>query len=181
MLNALCGRDALHEAVQTVARGVSGRSTQPVQNNVLLSSQADHLRLVATDLEFISLEASIPATQTDQGAITVPARLFVELCGNLPDSDVELKEAEGPALSLTCARSHYQIRGMAAEDFDVALFAAEDRAKIFHRVPPTDQFQQRAVGIAQDHGSPTAVVFLFERDFDRAGLVGPQRTLHLVE
>jgi DNA polymerase III subunit beta len=119
MLKALCGRDALYEAVQTVARGVSGRSTQPVQNNIYLEARADHLRLVATDLEFISLEALIPATQTENGAVTVPARLFADVAGNLPNADVELTATEGHALTLRCARSHYEIRGMAAEDFEM--------------------------------------------------------------
>jgi DNA polymerase-3 subunit beta len=119
MLKALCGREALYEAVQTVARGVSGRSTQPVQNNILLESRADHLRLVATDLEFISLEALIPATKTEAGAITVPARLFAELAGNLPHVDVELAATETNALELRCgAGSQSRLRGMAAEDFE---------------------------------------------------------------
>ncbi len=119
MLKALCQREALYEAVQTVARGVSGRSTQPVQNNIYLESRTDHLRLVATDLEFISLEALIPASQTQPGAITVPARLFNDVTGNLPNADVELTASESHALGLQCARSHYEIRGMAAEDFEM--------------------------------------------------------------
>ena len=50
MLNAKCSQDELYNIVQTVGRGVSGRSTQPVQNNIYLSSQGDSLRLVATEL-----------------------------------------------------------------------------------------------------------------------------------
>jgi len=119
MLKALCGRDALHEAVQTVARGVSGRSTQPVQNNIYLEARTDHLRLVATDLEFISLEALIPATQTQAGAVTVPARLLQDMTGNLPNTDVTLTATESHTLRLEWGMSHYDIRGMAAEDFEM--------------------------------------------------------------
>lgn len=155
MLTAQCERDALYEAVQTVARGVSGRSTQPVQNNVLIAAHADHLRLVATDLEFISLEASIPATNTEQGALTVPARIFTELCGNLPPENVELKEADGPAMSLTCGRSHYQIRGMAAEDFETLPPLVDATTFEMEQALLRNVISQTRVAVSGDETRPT--------------------------
>ncbi len=155
MLNAVCGRDALHEAVHTVARGVSGRSTQPVQNNIYLSAQADHLRLVATDLEFISLEASIPATNTQPGAITVPARFFQEVTSNLPDADVELREMETNGLSLSCARSRYQIRGMAAEDFEMLPPLADATAFEVAQALLRDVIRQTRIAVSTDETRPT--------------------------
>jgi DNA polymerase-3 subunit beta len=155
MLSAVCGRDALHEAVQTVARGVSGRSTQPVQNNIYLSAQADHLRLVATDLEFISLEASIPATNTEQGAITVPARFFQEVTSNLPEADVELKELESNSLSVRCARSQYQIRGMAAEDFEMLPPLADPTSFEGEQALLRDVIRQTRIAVSSDETRPT--------------------------
>ncbi len=38
MLKASCPQGELHEVLQTVSRGVSGRSTQPVQNHIHLSN-----------------------------------------------------------------------------------------------------------------------------------------------
>ena len=155
MLNALCGRDALYEAVQTVARGVSGRSTQPVQNNIYLEAGADHLRLVATDLEFISLEALIPATRTEAGATTVPARLFTEVTGNLPDADVELKATEEQALGLTCARSHYKIRGMAAEDFEMLPPLVDATTFDIEQGLLREVISQTRIAVSSDETRPT--------------------------
>jgi len=155
MLTAVCGRDALHEAVHTVARGVSGRSTQPVQNNIYLSAQADHLKLVATDLEFISLEASIPATNTELGAITVPARFFQEVTSNLPTADVELRELESNGLSVTCARSRYQIRGMAAEDFEMLPPLADASSFEVDQALLRDVIRQTRIAVSTDETRPT--------------------------
>ena len=155
MLTAVCGRDALHEAVHTVARGVSGRSTQPVQNNIYLSAQADHLKLVATDLEFISLEASIPATNTELGAITVPARFFQEVTSNLPTADVELRELESNGLSVTCARSRYQIRGMAAEDFEMLPPLADASSLEVDQALLRDVIRQTRIAVSTDETRPT--------------------------
>ncbi|MGQ9729738.1 MAG: DNA polymerase III subunit beta [Candidatus Zipacnadales bacterium] len=155
MLAAVCGRDALNEAVHIVARGVSGRSTQPVQNNIYLSAQADHLRLVATDLEFISLEALIPATNTDDGAVTVPARFFQELTSNLPDAEVELKQIAGHGLSLTCAKSQYQIRGMAAEDFEMLPPLTDATTIEMDQGLLRDVIRQTRIAVSSDDTRPT--------------------------
>ena len=94
MLSVSCPQAELYASVQTVSHGVSGRSTQPVQNNIYLESSGDQLRLVATDLEFISLEAVIGASVRDEGAITVPARLLTEVIGSLAGGEIRLAADE---------------------------------------------------------------------------------------
>jgi len=155
MLSAVCGREALYEAVHTVGRGVSGRSTQPVQNNIYLAAHADHLRLVATDLEFISLEASIPATNTEAGAITIPARFFQEVTSNLPEADVALQEIESNGLSVQCARSQYKIRGMAAEDFEMLPPLADATSVEVEQALLRDVIRQTRIAVSTDETRPT--------------------------
>lgn len=119
MLNVSCPQAELYASVQTVSHGVSGRSTQPVQNNIYLESSGDRLRLVATDLEFISLEAVIGATVRDEGAITVPARLLTEVIGSLAGGEISLAADEQHSLAVESARSAFRIRGMSAADFEM--------------------------------------------------------------
>jgi len=120
MLNAKCSQDDLYTIVQTVGRGVSGRSTQPVQNNIYLSSQGDRLRLVATDLEYISIDATIPATVDDEGAATtVPARYLTQIAASLPGGEVELVADETDNLAISCGSANYRIRGVSADDFQM--------------------------------------------------------------
>ena len=103
MLKASCPQDALHQILQVVSRGVSGRSTQPVQNNIYLSTADGNLRLVATDLEYLSLDTLVPALVSEEGAVTVPGRVFNEIVASLPEEevsrimppgDVEIKETK---------------------------------------------------------------------------------------
>ncbi len=119
MLNLSCPQEQLHASVQTVSHGVSGRSTQPVQNNIYLESTSSGMRLVATDLEFISLEANIPATVRDQGAVTVPARLLTEVIGSLAGEEISLEADDHSTLRVNTARSSFRIRGMSAADFEM--------------------------------------------------------------
>ncbi len=98
MLKVTCPRDSLFEAMQVVSRAVSGRSTLPILNNVLIEGSGDALRLVATDLE-LSIEASIPATVEEEGALTAPARVLAEVVQNLPSPMPESRHRLGDVLS----------------------------------------------------------------------------------
>ncbi len=118
MLRAQLPREDLHHFAQIVRRGVSGRSTQPVQNNIYLEATGNVLRMIATDLEFISVTADVPAAVEEEGAVTVPANLFVEVTGSLPEEQVSLAADEQDSLLLEAGRARYQIRGMSAEDFE---------------------------------------------------------------
>jgi len=117
MLNVICAREALGEAVGIVSWGVSWRSTQPVQNNIYLESRTDALILVATDLEHISVQAAVPVQVADAGAVTAPARLLTEVVNSLPEADVSLAGDESQALAVACGEVRYTLRGLSAADF----------------------------------------------------------------
>lgn len=158
MLNVTCARSVLHEAVQIVSRGVTGRSTQPVQNNIYLESGANQLRLVATDLEFISMEALVDVTVAEDGAITAPARLLSEVIGTLPEGNVTLAGGDHEALSVTCGRSHYTIRGLPANDFQM--------------LSPVDEGLRMSLPQSQLHTLLRQTVFSTSKDETRPILTG---------
>lgn len=119
MLKVACPQQALLESVGIVSRGVSGRSTQPVQNNIYLEATAGQLRLVATDLEYLSLEAVVEAEVLEEGAVTVQARLFADVISALSMDDVRLTADETNGVNITCGRSKYDLRGLSAADFSM--------------------------------------------------------------
>ncbi|MFO8079334.1 MAG: DNA polymerase III subunit beta [Armatimonadota bacterium] len=158
MLNLSCPQEKLYESVQIVSHGVSGRSTQPVQNNIYLESTSDGLRLVATDLEFISLEAQIDASISDQGAVTVPARLLTEVVGSLSGEEITLEADEQHTLRVNSDRSSFRIRGMSAADFEM--------------LPPMDDPAQFEIPQRDMHAILSQTVFATSRDETRPILTG---------
>ena len=119
MLKASCPQGALHEILQIVSRGVSGRSTQPVQNHVFLAADGGRLRLVATDLEYISLDAQVPALVLEEGQVTVPGRIFNEIVAGLPGEEVALEAAVDGKIVIRCGKAKYDVRGLPAQDFQM--------------------------------------------------------------
>jgi DNA polymerase-3 subunit beta len=158
MLNLSCPQEQLYESVQTVSHGVSGRSTQPVQNNIYLESTSEGLRLVATDLEFISLEAVIDASVADQGAVTVPARLLTEVVGSVSGEEISLEADENATLRVNSARSSFRIRGMSAADFEM--------------LPEMDDPDEFEIPQRDMHAILSQTVFATSRDETRPILTG---------
>lgn len=124
-MQAICPRKDLYEAVQTVGRAVSGRSTLPILSHLLAQPQGDgSLKLVATDLEMwmeCSLGARIQSglvEDQETAGFTVPARVFTEILGALPEADVVLDRPDGGnKIHIRCGRSDYNLLGLPAEEF----------------------------------------------------------------
>ena len=121
-----CLQENLARGLGVVGRAVATRSTLPITQNVMLTSDQGMLRLSATNLE-IAITTWIGAMIEEEGAITVPHRLVTDLVNSLPSDRVDL-DLRGPdsddpdagggsVLHISCGRSRTHINGAAADDF----------------------------------------------------------------
>jgi len=100
-----------------VSKAVSPRSTLPVLANVLVATDAGRLRLSATNLE-LGISCWIPATISEEGAITVPARTFADLVNALPPEQVQLAlNTRTQTLNVRCGTNSTDIKGIDAQEF----------------------------------------------------------------
>ena len=93
------------------------RTTLPITQNVLLSTDNARVKLAATNLE-IAISTWVPAQVEGEGAITIPARLLTEFVNSLPSERIDISSSEQPlSMELSCARFQAHINGQDAEDF----------------------------------------------------------------
>lgn len=112
-----CPQPVLVKAVQLVGRAISTRTTMPILGYVLMETKKDGIKLTATDLE-LAVQVEIDAEVKQGGQMTLPARIFTEIVGNLPAATVEIKAQEGgPQSQISCEASHFEILGLPASDF----------------------------------------------------------------
>jgi len=79
----------INKKISFVNHAVSNRSALPILLNLLLFAKKGKFFISATDLE-IGIEVSIPASIEEEGGITVPARTFYELLGNISKGKIVL-------------------------------------------------------------------------------------------
>ena len=163
-----CLQENLAKGLATIGRAVATRSTLPVLSNILLQSDEGRLRLAATNLE-IGINCWIGARVSEEGSITVPARLLTEFVNSLPTGQIDMDLAERTqTLNLKCARFEANIKGIEASEFpDVptaqSIGAGERlhlKADVFRRM-----IDQSAFAAATDESRPilTGVLTLFHQ------------------
>ena len=88
-MHILCDKQALIDAVGNVQRGVSGKSTLPALEGILLRATGNSLFLAGYDLE-MGITTTIEAQVNEPGEIVLTARLFGDIVRRLPGEDVTL-------------------------------------------------------------------------------------------
>ena len=112
-----CLQENLSKALNTVGRAVATRSTLPVTQNVLMTTEEGRIKLTATNLE-IAITTWIGGKVEDEGSVTVPARLLTDFVSSLPEDQIEVRQTPKPlGIELTSGRFEGRVLGTDAEEF----------------------------------------------------------------
>jgi DNA polymerase III subunit beta len=115
----VCTQHDLNINLALVSRAVPARPTHPVLANIKIeaTSNPDLIRLTGFDLS-LGIQTSFIANVTDEGTLTLPAKLLNDIVSKLPSGDITLDDEAGENLvTITSASGRYQVRGMSAEEF----------------------------------------------------------------
>lgn len=110
-------QENLNKALNAVARVANTRGTLPVLANVLIKTVNNRLSIAATNLD-IAITYYLGAKVSEEGSITVPARLMQDFVGSLPGGVIDLTLDD---YKLGIATDQYQsvINGVSADEFPV--------------------------------------------------------------
>jgi DNA polymerase III subunit beta len=116
-------QENLSKALSTVARVANTRNTLPILGNVLLKTVDNRLSVAATNLD-IAITHYIGSKVSEEGAITVPARLMQDFVSSLPSGVIDLELDEN---KLHIATDQYKstIKGLQ----QTVLAASSDEAR----------------------------------------------------
>ena len=79
-------QEKLSKALNIVSRIANGRVTLPVLNNVLMRVDNKKVTLTTTNLDMAVVDY-LPVSKSEDGVVTVPARLLAEFVANLPKGE----------------------------------------------------------------------------------------------
>ncbi len=112
-----CEKQTLSEAVSTVMKAASNKSTMPILEGILLSTDGDSIILKASNLE-LGIECRIPADIKEDGAIvTGDVRIFSEVIRKLPSGEVNITVQDNFSTTVQNGKSVYNVLGMNPEEF----------------------------------------------------------------
>ena len=70
-------QEKLSKALNVVSRIAIGKATLPILNNVLIRVNQKKVSLITTNLD-MAVEDYLPVSESEDGVITVPAKLLAE-------------------------------------------------------------------------------------------------------
>ncbi len=159
-----CLQENLAKGLGIVGRAVSPRSTLPVLGNVLLETDGGRLKLSATNLE-VGINCWIGAKVEEEGAVTVPARTFIDLVNALPPGQVDMDlVVRTQTLNLRAARSEANIKGIDAQEFPIVPVPEDEDGIAIEPDVLRTAIEQVAFAAATDESRPilTGVLAKFE-------------------
>jgi DNA polymerase III subunit beta len=156
-------QENLNKALGTVARVANARGTLPVLANVLIKTVNNRLSIAATNLD-IAITQYIGAKVTEDGAITVPARLMQDFVSSLPTGVIDLKLDD---YKLHIATEQYQsvINGVSAEEFPVMPGITDGKSWTVPGTVLKKSLQQVIIAASGDEARPVLTgVYLHTND-----------------
>ena len=117
-MRIICEQDILDEAVSTVSRAVSSRSSIPVLEGVCIKATEDgKVKLTGNDME-IGIEAVIDAEVMQAGEIVINAKMLGSIIRSLVSgSKVSIETNEKNQTLIKSGGAKFEIAGVAAEEF----------------------------------------------------------------
>lgn len=102
--------------IQAVQNVITPKAALPILSNILIETQADKLKLTATDLD-IGITCVIPVDIQEAGAITVPAKRFNDIIKESPSEDITVTTKKNNQVLIETEKCQFKILGLACEEF----------------------------------------------------------------
>ncbi len=141
-------RNTFLDGIQKTLGIVEKKTTLPILNNVLLKTEANKLKIIATDRE-ISLISDYEAEIIKKGEITISAKKLYEMVREIQGEIISFSQ-DNNIVKISCQRAVYKIPGLPAEDFPNI---ADDKDVQLHNIQGTiikDLIGKTAFAMATD-------------------------------
>jgi len=159
-----CIQENLNKALTHSSRIISLRSSLPILDNVLLSTDQGRLKISATDLE-LGINYWIGAKIEKDGAIAVPSRLLTEFISNIKEEKINIK-VEGTEVVIDGEKYNATIKGVSPEDFPTIPDISRDFLFSISSKDFLNAINQVAFAAASDNTRPilSGIFFRIEKD-----------------
>ena len=152
-------QEKLSKALNNVSRIAIGKVTLPILNNVLIRVDNKKVSLITTNLDMAIVDF-LPVSSSEDGVVTVPAKLLAEFVSNLPKGETVEISSKDTKVTITAGKYSSVINGAVADDFP-ELPEIDEKQAVTYKIG-TDEFK---ASVAQ-------VIIASSNDLTRPALTG---------
>lgn len=163
-------KSQLQEAISNVQKAVTGKSTMPILQGILLNVNKNSITLVGSDKD-LTIETKIEAHVEKTGKIVVDSRLFGEIIRKLPNADIEIYSNDNNTISIKCLKSNATLVHMNADDYPALPVILEETSFEIQQKIIKNMIKGTIFATAQDEVRPIFTGVLFEIQNKKLNLV----------
>lgn len=152
-------QEKLSKALNNVSRIAIGKVTLPILNNVLIRVDNKKVSLITTNLDMAIIDF-LPVSESEDGVITVPAKLLAEFVSNLPKNEIITINSKDSKITISAGKYSSTINGTIADDFP-ELPEIEEKTAVTYKIS-IDEFKH----------SINQVIIASSNDLTRPALTG---------
>ena len=152
-------QEKLSKALNNVSRIAIGKVTLPILNNVLIRVDNKKVSLVTTNLDMAIIDF-LPVSSSEDGVVTVPAKLLAEFVSNLPKGETIEINSKDTKVEIKAGKYSSIINGTFADDFPELPEIEEKKAVVYK------------IGVDEFKTSIGQVIIASSNDLTRPALTG---------
>lgn len=163
-------KSLLQEAISTVQKAITGKSTMPILQGIYISAKDSTLTLIGSDID-VSIETKIEANIIEEGEIVLDSRLFGEIVRKLPNDQIEITKIANNNIEIICQKSIVQLIHMSGEEYPNLPIVDEDVVLSISQKSLKNMIKSTIFAISQDDTRPILTGVLFEIKNKKLNLV----------
>jgi len=120
-------RTNLFKTLQKIINIIPTKSTTDIVYNILLISENNILKLIATDLEITQVSWVNCLTETN-GSVTIPGKLLMDIVRELPEGNINLYSDERSKIEISSDSGIYKLSGQPVHEFPSVPLIETDKS-----------------------------------------------------
>lgn len=160
-MNICCNKQALITAVGNVQYAVSGKSTLPALEGILLKASGSSLYLAGYDLD-MGITTTIESDVREPGDIVLTARLFSDIVRRMPEDSVFISTDEKFNTTIQSGPSTFTIMGISATEYPEIPSVTDGVSFTLPQNVLKSMIRQTLFAVAQTDNRPVHTGTLFE-------------------
>jgi len=125
-MNFTVSRDNFYKVLQKVINIIPSKSTVDILYNVLIISEENQLKVIATDLEITQI-AWIPCETSSEVSVTVPGKLLLDIIREMPSIDLNFAVDENYRILITSDLGEYKLSGQSKTEYPSVPLVESDQ------------------------------------------------------
>jgi DNA polymerase-3 subunit beta len=169
-MNFICEKSVLQEGISTTQKAVTGKTTMPILNGILIKAVRNQLILTGSDMD-LSIETKVNASINEEGSLVIDSKLFGEIIRKLPNDLIHIKTIDNNSIEILCQKSRFTLIHMNTEEFPKLPNINENMIFSIPQKVLKHMIRGIIFATAQDDTRPVLTGILFEIKNNKLNLV----------